>query len=288
MDATDFRLLVALFDDARQGYRSLGRRVSLSHPAVLDRLKQLERRGVLQGFFLTVNPQTLGRQDLLVRFDGEWSRNQAEEALKAPDVVWVAWKLNGNLTVQLWPVDTEGGTKGLAKALGVNPSGHFLAETNRPFRQLSKVDWEIIDAMVDDPLVPLEKLVKTTGLTPKTVRNHLTRLLSERTVHVSPVVGSLADSGELVYTASVFGQVGMLDIREVLGDAYLIKQFQRPPAKHLLCRGSDLSEVLGKTRALEKLPGAARVWVSLNREQLVSRNFLHSVVRGQIRNSGHR
>ena len=41
MDAKDFRLLVALHEDARASYRSLGRRVSLTAPAVRDRLARL-------------------------------------------------------------------------------------------------------------------------------------------------------------------------------------------------------------------------------------------------------
>ena len=287
MDAKDFGLLVALFEDSRQSYRALGRRVSLSHPVVGDRLRQLEKLGILRGFFVTINPQALGREDLLVRFDGEWSREDAEKALGSPDVVWVAWKLNGNLTVQLWPIDRERAMSILAKTVGASPSGHFLAEPNRGFHPPTMVDWQITDALVDDPVRSLDDLVKATGLSPKTVRNHLRQLVGEETVTIAPNLGSLSDSGELVYTVSVFGQTGFSEIRRVLGDAYLIKQFQHPPAKHLLCRGRDLGEVLGRTRELGKLPGAAKVSVSLNREQLVSKRFVHSVVRAQIRKSEH-
>jgi hypothetical protein len=124
--------------------------------------------------------------------------------------------------------------------------------------------------------------VKATDLSPKTVRKHLATLLKERTIHISPRLGSLADVGELVYTVSVFGNAGMADLCDVLGDIRLIKQFQHPPAKHLLCLGRDLGEVLGKTRALAKIPGV-RVSVSLNREQLIATSLVHSLVRQQIR-----
>ncbi|HYT01160.1 MAG TPA: AsnC family transcriptional regulator, partial [Thermoplasmata archaeon] len=39
MDAKDFRLLVALDEDARQSFQALGRKVSLSAPAVRDRIR---------------------------------------------------------------------------------------------------------------------------------------------------------------------------------------------------------------------------------------------------------
>jgi len=282
MDAKDFQLLVALFEDPRQGYRSLGKRVSLSHPVVRERLGNLKRRGILQGFFLSINPQALGREDLLVRFDGDWTREDAEMALAVPGVAWVAWKLNGNLTVQVWPHDRDRAMENLKDALGVNPSGHFLAEPNSSFHSPSLADWRIIDALIDNPMRPLDSLVAATGLSPKTVRNHLNALLKERTIHISPRLGSLADAGELVYTVSVFGNVGMAELRGVTGDVYMIKEFQHPPAKHLLCRARDLSEVLGKTRALGKIPGAM-VSVSLNREQLIATRSIHSLVRQQIR-----
>jgi DNA-binding Lrp family transcriptional regulator len=38
---------------------------------------------------------------------------------------------------------------------------------------LSITDLSIMDALVDDPKIPFGDLVKTTGLSPKTVRKHL-------------------------------------------------------------------------------------------------------------------
>ena len=52
MDSKDFQLLVALDHDARQSYLSLGRRVSLSAPAVRARLERLKMKRILQGFNL--------------------------------------------------------------------------------------------------------------------------------------------------------------------------------------------------------------------------------------------
>jgi DNA-binding Lrp family transcriptional regulator len=173
----------------------------------------------------------------------------------------------------------------LGKALGMNPSGHFLAEPNRLLRTPSLVDWQIVDALIDDPKIPLGELAEAAGLSPKTVRKHLARLLDERTIRISPKLGSLAVAGDLVYTVSVFGNVGIADLRSIMGDVHLIKQFQHPPAKHLLCLGRDLGEVLGKIRALGKLSGV-RVSVSLNREQLVATALVHSLVREQERRLG--
>jgi len=49
MDSKDFRLLGALYQNGRQSYQSLGRQVSLSAPAVRERMKRLESVGKLHG-----------------------------------------------------------------------------------------------------------------------------------------------------------------------------------------------------------------------------------------------
>jgi len=59
-DSIDGRLLAELQDDARLSNAELGRRVNLSPPAVADRLRRLERDGVITGYRVEVDPRTLG------------------------------------------------------------------------------------------------------------------------------------------------------------------------------------------------------------------------------------
>src|SRR5437667_10133846 len=132
VDAKDFRLLVALHENARASYRALGRRVSLSAPAVRDRLRRIEGRGIFQGYMISVVPSRLDRDELLVFFRGEWTREGAREALAVADVAWVAWKLDGGLSVQTWPRDRARTVRELAARLGAKPSGQALAERREP------------------------------------------------------------------------------------------------------------------------------------------------------------
>jgi Lrp/AsnC family leucine-responsive transcriptional regulator len=59
-DKTDLRLLRELQADARLTNAELGRRVNLSPPAVADRLRRLERDGVVTGYHADVDPKALG------------------------------------------------------------------------------------------------------------------------------------------------------------------------------------------------------------------------------------
>lgn len=60
MDDIDRRLVSALVADARISYAELARLVGLSGPSVHDRVRRLERSGVIRGYFADVDPTAVG------------------------------------------------------------------------------------------------------------------------------------------------------------------------------------------------------------------------------------
>ncbi|MFI5614571.1 Lrp/AsnC family transcriptional regulator [Amycolatopsis sp. NPDC051903] len=60
LDATDWHLLDLLQADGRLTYSELGRRVSLSAPAVTERVRRLEQRGIITGYSAQVDATKLG------------------------------------------------------------------------------------------------------------------------------------------------------------------------------------------------------------------------------------
>ena len=280
MDSKDFQLLAALHDNARQSYRALGSRVSLSAPAVRDRLQALEKTGIIQGYWVTPDPTIFDRQDLLVFYHDERTREEAVKALSVKDVAFVAWKVDGGLTVQLWPRNQKESLEELTRVLG-EPSGQALAE-HPPHPPLSLADWRIIDALIDDPRIELELLCKSTGLSPKTVRKHMSSMIREEVIYITPRLGTLSGSGELIYHLMVDGKAVFGELRRTLGDAVLVNETKDPPMKYLLCRAHDLADVTSRTAQTSKLPGVRFVRVTLNREILVATEFVHSLVRARI------
>ena len=220
VDSKDFRLLVALHENARLSYRSLGQRVSLSAPAVRERLNRLERRGILQGYWLYIDPSALDREDLMVFYRGDWKREDALKALIVEDVAFVAWKLDGSLSVQVWPMDRAKPIKDLSMILGSVPSGQTFTKGREEGQRLSLIDLRIIDALVDDPLIPFEVLVGKTGLSPKTVRKQLQLMIKDETIFIMPRLGSLAEPGDLVFHLTVTGKAGSNELHRVLGAEY--------------------------------------------------------------------
>jgi DNA-binding Lrp family transcriptional regulator len=282
VDLKDFQLLVGLYGNARQSYQSLGRRVSLSAPAVRDRLNRLRSKGILQGFMLVIDSSVFDRDDLLLFFHDNFSRKSVLAAFAAPDVSWVAWKVDGRITLRLWTKNEREATDNLSKILGVRPSMRALTARKKRRAPLSITDLLIMDALVDYPKIPFGGLLKYTGLSPKTVRKHLNRLLETKTISVDPILGALTDSGALIYPMVVAGKISMDEVRRVMGESAQTHHTLEPPMKHVLCRASSLAEVITKTRAMENVQGIKYVTISLNREVLVSTDLRHSLISEEI------
>jgi Lrp/AsnC family transcriptional regulator, leucine-responsive regulatory protein len=90
IDAVDGRLIAELQEDARLTIAELGRRVGLSAPAVADRLRRLERDGVITGYAADVDPRALGYTlsvVLRIRPAPRELKKVAELAQRTPEVV---------------------------------------------------------------------------------------------------------------------------------------------------------------------------------------------------------
>ena len=282
MDSKDFQLLVALHKNARQSLLSLGRQVSLSAPAVRERLRRLHQDGVLLGYGLWTDPVVFDRQEILVFFKRERTREQVITALKGPDVSYIGWKLDGGLTVGVWSNNISRSIRELSVTLREKASGHAVTGAG-DVSALSILDFMVVDALIDDPKIPFKQLVEATGLSPKTVRKHLDSLIRSETIVIMPRLGAGSSSGELVYNLAVAGKVPMSEIRKILDDALLVHETRNPPMKYLLCRSTDLGDVNAKTRALNRLQGIQSAAVTLNRELVFANEFIHSLVRDRIR-----
>ena len=60
LDTTDWGLIEALQENARLTFAELGRRVSLSPPAVAERIRRLEETGILRGYHAELDLAALG------------------------------------------------------------------------------------------------------------------------------------------------------------------------------------------------------------------------------------
>jgi Lrp/AsnC family transcriptional regulator, leucine-responsive regulatory protein len=89
-DAVNQKLLGELQRDPRLSMSELGRRVKMSTPAVIERVRRLEESGVIRGFRLEVNPAALGlplAAYVRIRPNPGQLQNVAELAARIPEIV---------------------------------------------------------------------------------------------------------------------------------------------------------------------------------------------------------
>jgi Lrp/AsnC family leucine-responsive transcriptional regulator len=60
LDPKSWKILGELQKDARLSYSEIGRRVGLSTPAVVERVRRLEAGGVIEGYEARINPARIG------------------------------------------------------------------------------------------------------------------------------------------------------------------------------------------------------------------------------------
>ena len=99
MNEVDRKILALLVEDGRRTYDEIGRRVSLSAPAVKRRVDRLRSSGALRGFTAVVDHAALGTAtEALVELfyaPGTLLDEVAEQLRRHPEVV-EAWSVTGD------------------------------------------------------------------------------------------------------------------------------------------------------------------------------------------------
>lgn len=81
LDATDRGLLVALSRDGRRPAADLAKELGLSRQAITERIRELERRGVIRGYRADVDPEALGlgvRAQVRITLDGKTPQKEKD------------------------------------------------------------------------------------------------------------------------------------------------------------------------------------------------------------------
>jgi DNA-binding Lrp family transcriptional regulator len=98
MDRIDGQIVALLRENARRSFQDIGRRVSLSAPAVKRRVDRLEREGVIRGYAATVDPAAFGwHSHAFVELfcEGRMSGAEVREAVAVHPAVEGAYTIAG-------------------------------------------------------------------------------------------------------------------------------------------------------------------------------------------------
>ena len=103
LDDVDLRILGVLQEDARRTYTDIGKHLGMAHSTIYDRIKRLEKYGVIRKYTTIVDPEKAGAKRIValmtVYTDPKDSETVAEKLCKAPEVLEVYTSISEELLV---------------------------------------------------------------------------------------------------------------------------------------------------------------------------------------------
>lgn len=210
VDKTDMKILYYLDLDARTPYSEIGKKLRISGDAVQYRVVQMEKNGVIKGFYTVIDPSVLGFLScrFFLKFRGTTS--EAEKQIidyfvRHPQYWWVD-SIDGfrDLGVAAWLRSTEEFAerkKELKEKLGENL--HILQESvysafylySRAYlagletdeeepmvlckgkkMDVDELDWKVLKTIANNARTSSLEIAKKTGVTPATALNRIRQL----------------------------------------------------------------------------------------------------------------
>lgn len=253
VDGVDFRILAALHRDGTMSHAALGRTVGLTAPAVTNRLRRLRGAGILRGFRAALHPALFGRTGTMHVLPGPHGEADIDAALAAQNVVWVAWKIDGGMTVMAY---------GDADLQALGEVARTIPGERQPPRPPRPLAARVLAALVDDPRAGRDVLARRTGLSPKTCAKHRDALMEDGLLEVLPLLGNLSEGGAIVYNAAVFGRAPRQEVGAALSEGVLVHA--TPEVQYWFCMAPDYAAALQRQEAARRT--GADVQVTMNRE----------------------
>jgi len=172
------KILTRLLNNCRESDRQIGIELGISGGAVRARIKKMQARGIIEEFFIKVEPTVLGYGVLYFVVSGENIEEILEQANLVGEPYFVV-PCVGGITVCGISVKEDMGQKiELAKKLmkEVRVLSIFEAENPGYDSNLTKTDLEILEDLIKDPRQKIEQIAKNTKMSTKTITRCIEKL----------------------------------------------------------------------------------------------------------------
>ena len=103
LDSTDLRILNSLQENARQTYTAVGKSLGIAHSTVYDRIKRMERHGIIKEYTAVIDAEKAGAKNIIaimtIFTDPKQSDKVAEKLCEAPQMLEVYTSLSEELLI---------------------------------------------------------------------------------------------------------------------------------------------------------------------------------------------
>jgi DNA-binding Lrp family transcriptional regulator len=197
--------------DIRRPYESIAKKLNVSEDTIRNRVKALEEGGPIRGWKVGINPNLLGYRFYYVVFDVKPPafKDDVYSKLKStlPGLMWLADYFGDHAGIVVASKDEESLRKVCDHISSIAHSDN-LTWAYDPYPKCNlkflENDWKIVASIQRNPRKPYSEIASELGLSTRTVRRRLERMLEERALFSFPDVDFRKLSGSIVVDLVVF------------------------------------------------------------------------------------
>ena len=193
MDEIDLKLFELISENPRCSYRDMADKLGISTPAVHRRVQAAREQEILYGPIAMLNKDFLKAVGVVIwgKTDAK-NLNEVHKSLKDDDCALILSMMGANiLLVRSFLKDLKDLDKYVSfirdaakmpdPTIGLSPIG--IKECKKDYDvKLTKVDFKIMSALYEDGRMSVSDISEKIKVSPKTVRNHLKKLLDENII----------------------------------------------------------------------------------------------------------
>jgi len=178
MDNLDMKILSRLLNNCRESDRQIGIELGISGGAVHARVRKMEGKGIIEKFFIKVEPPILGYGVLYFVVSGENVNDVLEQVSLVGEPYFVVPCVGGITVCSIVVKENMEQKIELANKLmkDVKVLSIFEAENPGFSSNLTKTDLEILEELIKDPKQKIEKIAKNTNMSTKTITRCIEKL----------------------------------------------------------------------------------------------------------------
>ncbi len=178
MDNLDMKILSRLLNNCRESDRQIGIELGISGGAVRARIQKMEKREIIEEFFIKVEPPVLGYGVLYFVVSGENIKEILEQVSLVGEPYIVVPCIGGITVCGIVVKENLKQKVELASKLmkDVRVLSIFEAESPGYSSNLTKTDLEILERLIKDPRQKIENIAKNTNLSTKTITRCIEKL----------------------------------------------------------------------------------------------------------------
>lgn len=270
----------------------------MARQRVSERVRAMEQDGFIRRYQIVPNFRHLGLESTCYYYsfpDAERAVRAMEKAAPLQGVAGCYAFVNGGLCVNFvheGPVDLQRKLQLLVNLAEpeVAVQKFYDLETPEVSRPLSRLDWQIVQALRGHARRPLAEVASELGVTTRTVRRRFEAMGSEGSYFIVPAVDPGVVHGLMFYLGFHLDAEAPRDatqrLREVTADHWLAEVFTSTVGAlgpySLLLFARSMAEVDGLREQCDRVPGVRSATTYLFRKALESNRWLDEAIAQQV------